>query len=263
MYKRIKRAAITAAVVILLALFSLVLALRLNYAPAVLMYHSVAPGADPSSRLAVSPATFDRQMRMLKTRGFNVIPAEELARNVKEGKRMPLHTVAITFDDGYKDNYTHAFPILRTYGLPATVFMITGEAGRQDRLSWDEIREMRDSGLIDFGSHTISHCILPEVASSDDLARELSGSKAALEKHLGGPVKMFAYPCGFFDERIKEAVRKAGYEFSFATNPRIKTADDDLMALKRIRISQHSGSSFAFWFRASGYYNFIRERRHR
>ncbi len=263
MYKLIKRAAVTAVVLIALAVISLVLTLRLSYTPAVLMYHSVAPGAAPSSRLVVSPELFDKQMRLLRTRGFNVIPAEELARNVKEGKKMPLHTVAITFDDGYKDNYTCAFPVLKKYGLPAAIFVITGEVGRGDRLSWDEIRQMRDSGLISFGSHTISHCILPEVASPAELVRELSGSKAVLEKGLGVPVSMFAYPCGFFDERIKEAVRKAGYDFSFATNPRIKTADNDLMALKRIRISRHSGSSFIFWFQASGYYNFIRERRHR
>lgn len=258
-----RRAAVMTAAILSAALLLLAVVLRLNYTPAILMYHSVAPGADLSNRLVVSPETFDKQMRLLKERGFNVIPAEELARNIQNGRRMPLHTVAITFDDGYKDNYTYAFPVLKKYGLPATIFVITGEVGRSDRLSWGEIMTMRDSGLAAFGSHTLSHCILTEVPSDAELSRELSGSRALLENKLGAPVRTFAYPCGFFDDRVKEAAGKAGYEFAFATNPRQKVGNRDLMALKRIRISQRSGSSFVFWFQASGYYGFIREHRHR
>ena len=263
MFTWIKRVILALLGIIAGALVLLAVVLRFNYTPAILMYHSVAPGAGASSRLVVSPETFDKQMRFLKTRGFHVIPAEEFARNIKMNRKMPPHTVAITFDDGYKDNYTEAFPVLKKYGLPASIFIIINEVGRSDRLSWDEIRLMQASGLISFGSHTLRHCILPEVASAEDLSGELAGSRRILEDKLGRPVKMFAYPCGFFDWRVKDAVQKAGYEFAFATHPRQKTGDKDLLALKRIRISEHSGSSFVFWFQVSGYYNFIREHRHR
>ncbi|MFA5320127.1 MAG: polysaccharide deacetylase family protein [Candidatus Omnitrophota bacterium] len=263
MFVWIKRVVLALLGIIAAALILLVVVLRFNYAPAILMYHSVASGAGASNRLAVSPETFDKQMRFLKTRGFNVIPAEDFARNIKENRKMPPHTVAITFDDGYKDNYTEAFPVLERYGLPATIFIIIGEVGRNDRLSWDEIKSMQSSGLISFGSHTLRHCILPEVASAEDLSGELAGSRRILEEKLGKPVKMFAYPCGFFDKRSQDAVMKAGYEFAFATHPRQKTGNKDLMALKRIRISEYSGSSFVFWFQVSGYYDFIREHRHR
>jgi peptidoglycan/xylan/chitin deacetylase (PgdA/CDA1 family) len=259
----IKRVTLIVSGMIAGVLLLLFIVLQFNSTPAILMYHSVAPGAKVSNRLAVSPETFDKQMRLLKTRGFNVITPEDFARNIKMGRKMPPRTVAITFDDGYQDNYTEAFPVLKKYGLPAAIFIIINEVGRSDRLSWDEIRLMQASGLVSFGSHTLRHCTLPEAASAEDLSRELVESRRILEDKLGVRVNMFAYPRGSFDKRSKDAVGKAGYEFAFATHPRQKVADNDLMTLKRIRISELSGSSFVFWFQVSGYYDFIREHRRR
>ena len=98
--------------------------LQSNYIVPIIMYHSVKPQAGPTEMLCVPLNKFESQMRFLKQQKYNVITLEQLAGLIREGKSIPRKTVVITFDDGYKDNYTYAFPVLQKYGLPATIFII-------------------------------------------------------------------------------------------------------------------------------------------
>jgi peptidoglycan/xylan/chitin deacetylase (PgdA/CDA1 family) len=224
------------------------------------MYHSVNPKVQPENRLAASVKSFERQMRFLKRCRYNVLPLEALANLVKERKKLPPRSIAITFDDGYKDNYIYAFPILKKYGLPATVFIIVNEVGRSDRLSWDEIKAMRDSGIITFGSHTLGPQPLTDIKSEDGLRRQIFDSKKILEERFSCPVNMFSYPAGRFNAAIRQLVMEAGYRLAVATSPGKRFANDDVFALKRLRISSLSDNLFVFWVQASGFYTFIRER---
>jgi peptidoglycan/xylan/chitin deacetylase (PgdA/CDA1 family) len=125
------------------------LVLRSNYTVPIIMYHSVNPVVENPAvhRLVVAPEDFERQMRFLKSHRYNVVLLSELARMLSSGRKLSPKTIAITFDDGYKDIYTYAFPVLKKYNLHATNFVIIDEVGRvlDDRLSWDQIKEMRDS----------------------------------------------------------------------------------------------------------------------
>jgi peptidoglycan/xylan/chitin deacetylase (PgdA/CDA1 family) len=249
--------------IIILLSGSLVNFIQGKYAVPIAMYHSVNPGALPGNMLAVLPTTFERQMRFLKSHHYNVLPLESLATLIKERKKIPSKTISITFDDGYKDNYIYAFPILKKYHLPATIFIITDEVGRADRLSWDEIKAMQDSGIITFGSHTLGPEPLINIKSEQDLKKQVFDSKKILEEKLGRPISAFSYPEGRFNNRIKQLVMTAGYKLAVATNPGRKFSSDDIFALKRLRISANSNSLFIFWIETSGYYNFIREHRHK
>ncbi|MBU2222001.1 MAG: polysaccharide deacetylase family protein, partial [Candidatus Omnitrophica bacterium] len=174
-------------------------------------------------------------------------------------------TLAITFDDGYWDNYTYAFPVLKKYNLPATIFLITDEIGNKvglgDKLNWEDVILMQDSGLINFGSHTLSHHVLTEIRSEDELRKEILSSKKILEERLGRPINTFCYPKGFFNQRVKELVKEAGYKAAVATSPGRNFPGDDVFALKRIRISDKAGNLFIFWVQSSGYYAFMKEKR--
>lgn len=234
-----------------------------KYVVPIAMYHSVNPGALPENRIAVSAQTFERQMRFLKKHHYNVLPLESVATLIKERKKIPSKTIAITFDDGYKDNYIYAFPILKKYNLPATIFIITDEVGRADRLSWDEIKTMQDSGIITFGSHTLGPEPLINIKSEQDLKKQIFDSKKILEEKLGRQIGAFSYPAGRFNDRIRQLVMTAGYKLAVATNPGKKFADDDIFALKRLRISANCNNLFIFWVETSGYYNFMREHRHK
>jgi peptidoglycan/xylan/chitin deacetylase (PgdA/CDA1 family) len=240
--------------------------LRRQYVAPILMYHSVTTKIDPDIRgLIVSPQSFERHMSFLKRHRYHVIPLADLAVLISEGRRVPPKTVALTFDDGYKDNFTYVFPILKKYGFPATIFVIYGEVSRpqSNKLSWEEIRLMQDSGLIYFGSHTLGVKSLLGIKSAEELRRQIVDSKTKLEERLGQPVTLFSYPEGGFNDTIRTLVIKAGYRAAVATNPGKRFADNDIFALKRIRISSNCDNLLAYWLESSGYYNFLRERHHR
>lgn len=236
---------------------------RQQYVAPILMYHSLSPEARKENRLSVSVKTFERQMRFLKERKYNVLPLEELAALIRDNKKIPAHTVAITFDDGYKNNYTYALPILKKYNLAATIFIITDEVGRQqnDRLSWEEIKIMKDSGLIFIGSHALGPEPFINIKSESEIRRQVFESKKILEEKLGCSVAVFSYPEGRFNAKITQLVKDAGYQFAVATNPGKKIRNKDIYALKRLRVSENTGNLFTFWIQTSGFYNFIRENR--
>lgn len=169
------------------------------YQPPVLMYHSVNPKSDPVLyRLIVKPESFARQMRFLKEHNYKVVSLDRIGEMIRERKRVPFKTVAITFDDGFKDNYTYAYPVLKEMGFPATIFVIYDEVGRQqgDRLSWDQIKEMQDSGLITIGSHTLGPVPLIDIKDEGELRRQIIDSKRIFEEKLNTPVESFCYVGG-------------------------------------------------------------------
>lgn len=253
-------AGIIFSVVLLLAGF-----IRRQYVVPIIMYHSVNPEAVYANRLAVTNDTFERQMRFLKRHRYNVIDIPTLADLIRNKDRIPPRTIAITLDDGYRDNYTHAFPILKKYNLPATLFVILNEVGRPegDRLSWEEIEVMRDSGIITFGSHCLGPEPLVNLASEEEVKKEISLSKRILEERLAKAVTVFSYPEGRFNERIRQLVIDAGYKSAVATNPGKDYPSDDIFALKRMRISENARNLFIFWVETSGFYTFMKEHRHK
>lgn len=250
------------AIIVLLLAVSFAFFLQNNYIVPILMYHSVRPNSNAQDKLCLPPDTFDRQMRFLKQYHYNVISLEELGDLIRSGKKIPFKTVVLTFDDGYKDNYLYAFPVLKKYQLPATIFVIVNEVGRQydDRLSWEEIGLMQKSGLITFGSHTVNHPWLPELKDEGILANEIFASKRILENNQRIPVNCFSYPGGRFNEKIKSLVQKAGYKLAVATSPGAKYSRDDLFLLKRIRVSPRDANLFTFFVKCSGYYGFAKEK---
>lgn len=247
--------------IIISAAFLAAFILRQQYVVPVLMYHSIDPAAKAQNRLAVRADTFDKQMRFLKSHRYNVIALEELVGLIKNKKKVPARTICISLDDGYRDNYTYAFPILKKYNLPATMFIIVDEVGRpqNDRLSWDEIKKMQDSGLISFGSHALGPEPLVNFKSEAQIRRQIFDSKKILEEKLGARVELFSYPEGLFDSRIKQLVIDAGYSGAVATNPGKDYADDDVFLLKRLRISENSSNMFVFAVESSGFYMFLKE----
>jgi len=227
----------------------------------VLMYHSVNPKAHPAMRsLIVSPESFERQMRFLKSRRYNVVTLEEVSRLMRDKKRAPAKTVAITFDDGFKDNYIYAYPVLKKLSFPATIFVIYNEVGRPegDRLSWDQIREMQASGLVSIGSHTLGPVPLVDIRSEAELRRQVIDSKKMFEEKLKAPVDGFCYVGGLFTHQIKELVKEAGYKYAVATALGKDYSNYDPYAIKRVRISSSSDNLFDFRARVSGYYNSFR-----
>jgi peptidoglycan/xylan/chitin deacetylase (PgdA/CDA1 family) len=249
--------------IVLCCVVLVVVVVRKQYVLPIAMYHSVQPVVPKDNRLIVSVKTFSRQMQFLKEKKYTVLSLEQAAALISQGKKLPARAIVLTFDDGYIDNYLYAFPILKKYGIPATVFLIAGDIGKPDKLNLDQIRQMQDSGLITFGSHSMTHPFLECITSAPELVKEIRGSKKTLEGILGRPVMTFSYPCGRLNKDVRQRVIDAGYLAGVVTNPGKAIGNDDVFAFKRLRISENAGNLFVFWFETTGYYNFIRENRHK
>ena len=173
--------------------------------PFIFYHHISNPPRDARIRGGYTPLKrFAKQMAFLKKQGFIFYTASELIEHFREHGSFPPDGLAITFDDGWKDNYENAFPILRELGIKATIFLIPsiigqvstkalseGESGRA-HLSLEEIREMSEHG-IEFGSHTLNHKLLHRIPL-DEVKFEIEESKRQIEALLGKPCKVFAYP---------------------------------------------------------------------
>ncbi len=252
-----KRGLILCAIFLALAGIAFKLFLDSIYHLPVLMYHSIDYTADKKDRMAVSPDNFARQMKYLRDHGYNVIPLDEAVSYIKQKKRPPPKTVAITIDDGYENNYKYAYPVLKQYHIPATMFVVINFIGKNGFLTWGEIREMSASGVVDIESHTKSH---PWLTGVDDkrLKDELAGSREILERMLGKKVKFVCYPMGVYNEHVKSMVKEAGYEAGFATKPTNVTPNYDVYEIKRVRISSTADNLFVYEIKLSGYHSFYK-----
>lgn len=259
-----RKVKVTTVLFIVFLLFILAggLFLRYIYLNPVLMYHYVLDTelANKDKRI-VTPQTLEQQMRFLKVNEYNVIFLEEFAAYLRAKKQVPRNTVVLTFDDGHLDNYVNAYPILKKYGLKATMFVIVDSLDRPNFVTKEQIREMSNSGLITIGSHTLGERHLPSISDKADLKREIFDSKKKLEKIIGKPVNCFSYPIGGFNTEIRQMVIDAGYTVAVATSPGFFYPKDDPFAIKRVRISENSRNLFVFWFESSGLYKGILELR--
>jgi len=261
MFKRKKLIAVLC--IIAISVGSLTVFISRQYVLPILMYHSVSASVPQGNRIIVSVDTFQRQMKFLKEHNYNVLTLEAAGDLIKNKKKIPARSIVLTLDDGYKDNYIYALPVLKKYNFPATIFIVFSQVGMPGMLNWDEIKQMQDSGLITFGSHTINHPFLEFVKTDEELIREIGDSKNLMENNLNKVVNTFSYPMGRFSERARNLVIACGYKVGVVTNPGKKYPNDDVFALKRLRISENAKNLFVFWIESSGYYNFIREHRHK
>ncbi|MBI5416083.1 MAG: polysaccharide deacetylase family protein, partial [Candidatus Omnitrophica bacterium] len=154
------------------------------------------------------------------------------------------------------DNYQYAFPILRKYDFPATIFVITDVLNDEGYLTTAQMKEMLAQG-IEIGSHTRRHAYLPGILGKT-LVEEIKGSKDRLEQELGVTVANFAYPNGGFTEEAKRIVQQSGYEGACTTNRGYDRLNHDVYELKRVRFSNQDDRIDYLWMKLTGFYNLFR-----
>jgi len=204
-------------------------------------YHSLDDGG---SVISTSPAIFGQQMDFLRVNGYQTLSLSEVTHIVRQREQFPKKTCVITFDDGYQNVYSKAFPVLQQYGFRATIFLIAEFCGRynnwpthaspvglQPLLSWTEIKEMDRYG-IEFGSHTLTHPDLTRIVPKE-AEREIVRSKEMIQSHLGKKVDVFAYPYGKYSS---EVVALARQHFAGACSTRLGkvTRDSNPFLLNRL-----------------------------
>lgn len=201
------------------------------------------------------PARFSRQMSYLRKQGFIFYTASELIDYFREHGAFPPGGIALTFDDGWKDNYTNAFPVLLELGIKATIFLVPscldqvsakvqaeGESPRA-HLSSEEVLEMSRHG-IEFGSHSMNHKWLHQI-SEEEVRHEVEESKRQIENLVQKPCKVFAYPAGYFSDIAQRAIKETGYTAAFTTHYG-PTDELNLYALNRTEILRRDRFLFQF-----------------
>jgi peptidoglycan/xylan/chitin deacetylase (PgdA/CDA1 family) len=201
--------------------------------------------------LRVEPIEFEKQIKYLVDNNWTFLTMSEL---IEKKDNLPYKSVAITFDDGYEDNFTNAFPILKKYGLKATIYIVvdrhdrewsskrkeknsSGELKNEPKLSDEQITKLTNSGLIEIGSHTITHDNLPTL-TPENKSFEIYDSKIKIEEKFKIKCNSFCYPFGLYDIEDLKIVKQSAYTNGTTTEKGINNLDkSNLLELKRVTIS--------------------------
>lgn len=223
----------------------------LSRRPRIFMFHSV--GLEPvelntgEQGPQASPQLFEAFIDWLTTHA-TVVTVNDLVRDMKQTRRRSDRLAAISLDDGYEDNYSIAYPILRRRNLPATIF-ITGAMIRADDdisgpgLSKSQIKEMHSEG-IEFGAHTMSHPHLTRISSAE-AQLEVARSKELVEDITASPCSGFCYPYGAVNSNIREIVRSGGFSYAVTTQDRIFHSRDNFLLPRTVLPPSPNATDFA------------------
>jgi len=245
---------------------------RKKYEVPVIMYHRVINNAENEGVYGtyIYEDMFKKHLQYLKDKNYTVITFKDLDKigwrnRFEKGKKY----IILTFDDGYKDNYDLAFPILKEFNFKATIFLMGSltynewdvKAGGERKfslMSVEMIKEMQDYG-IEFGAHTFNHPKL-NTLSNEEIEHQIVDVKKPLEEKIGKEIITFAYPYGILNDYAKEMAKKAGYTFALATDSGSVCLSDDLYQIRRIAIFPNT-NLFSFKRKVAGNYNFIKIKR--
>jgi peptidoglycan/xylan/chitin deacetylase (PgdA/CDA1 family) len=205
------------------------------------MYHHIenpSPNADALRYgLSVAPESFEKQLRYLQREGYESITLNDLALHLTVGKPLPPKPIVLTFDDGYVDAYTHAFPLLQRYGFAGTFFLISEPIDANDPafVSWAQVEEMHTAGMR-FEPHSYNH---PDMRnrSFDFLVFQILAPKEAIEARTGETCRFFAYPTGRYDQFVIDVLHSAHFWGGVLTKQGATHTADDLFTLHRIRVN--------------------------
>jgi peptidoglycan/xylan/chitin deacetylase (PgdA/CDA1 family) len=237
----------------------------------ILMYHSISDDREenvsPYYRTATSPKLFFAHMALLRAEGYEVLGLQAGLEKFRRGNSVGTKLAVITFDDGFRDFYTAALPVLRQNNFGATVFLPTAFIGRERRdfkgrvcMTWDEVRESQKAE-IEFGSHTVNHPKLYELGLPQ-IRVELIESRMTIESELGQPVRSFAYPYAFpsadraFEKVFVETLKETGYDCCVTTKIGLAAKNDDLFTLKRLPMNSADDEAL-FLAKLAGAYNWL------
>lgn len=206
----------------------------------VLMYHRIRDVllvADRSDiEFSVPPSSLEEQLQYLQQENFQTISLSELNASFENKTPLPPKSVILTFDDGFRDFYTNAFPLLKKYNMRAAVFYVAGYSNFPGYMDLQMLREVHNSGLVDVQPHSMSHLLLTKL-SPEQQRQEIFESKRILEEVLGKKTNFFAYPYGDFDQNILNLINEAGFKLGFGTTAGLVLRQSQKLTLPRTSVS--------------------------
>jgi len=219
----------------------------------ILLYHRLGPTV--ADGMTIKTPVFEEHLKYLRDNGYKVIPLRQLVDwYLKKGPQPPAKSVVIVADDGHKSVYSDMFPLAKKYHVPVTLFIYPSAiSNAKYAMTWDQLRELKKSGLFDIESHTYWHPNfkkdrrkMPPAEFEKSVTMQLGKSKARLEKEMGTKVDMLAWPFGIYDDYLLKKAAAAGYVATFTIEARHATAGENVMKLPRyLLINADQGKAFA------------------
>lgn len=206
----------------------------------ILMYHYIRTVTDPNdtlgANLSVTPDIFSKQMDYLVSNNYQTISLQQLRDGFLGIYKIDptKKPIVITFDDGYDDAYTEAYPILKKHNFIGVFYIIAEQIGQSERMTQDQIIELDKNGMI-VGSHTMSHLDLTTI-SQNQANSQTSDSKLKLESIVGHPILDFCYPAGKYNDDVISILESTGYKSAVTTKSGISDTNSNLFELPRIRM---------------------------
>ena len=216
----------------------------------ILMYHSISiPDRNETPRFICKPELFKRHIKFLVKEKYHFVSMKDIYAFYYNGVNLPDKSIVLTFDDGFEDNYINAYPILKKYNIPATIFLVSHLVNQSSKwlsnkkklLTWKQIKEM-EKNKIDFGGHTRFHSKLTDL-HLEDVFYDLKECKFKIESSIVNSVQSFAYPYGCYNLNIVNKVKFAGYSMACSTRAGFNNKKTDVFNLRRLDISGYDSVS--------------------
>jgi peptidoglycan/xylan/chitin deacetylase (PgdA/CDA1 family) len=229
---------------LLLLLLTAYPAMAANHA-VIIMYHRFGEDNYPSTNIGLDQ--FAQHIQILQTEGFTILPLPDIIAAIENGKELPDKTVGITIDDAALSVYTAGWPIFLKHRLPFTLFVTTDDIDRGSKyyMNWDQLRELRDSGLVTIGNHSTSHPSFAKITPLQ-IAQELSQARQRFITELGAAPELFAYPYGEFSTAAQNAVKKFGFAYAFGQHSGVYDRNADALAIPRFALNENYGAASRF-----------------
>ena len=214
----------------------------------VLFYHHIQPPAEAKAKkqqsLSVDNAAFEKQLSYLNAHNYQTITLDQLDTILTSGNSSFSKPIVLTIDDGYSDVYDYAYPLAKKYNIKLNLFIPTGLLENKNYLSWQQLKDMKDSGNISVYNHTWSHQNFGNKTTLEKIDWELTTSEKQLEEHLGSVTKMFAYPYGTISKKAIDKVQSLGFKLAFTISRGVVNCKSTRLQLPRIRIGNAPLSSY-------------------
>lgn len=210
-----------------------------SYDIPILLYHMVEKEeANLDVIVSITPEQLRVHLETIRDNNYNTITFTDYYNYITKGTKLPDNPVLITFDDGYTNNYEYLFPLLKEFNMKATIFVVAGTVGttpgQYPHFTWEQAREMEQSGLVDIQSHTYSHADMTSL-TPEQVRYELRMSRYLIEKNLNKKCEFLAYPYGFYNDSVLRIATDAGYIITAQVSNDISTTSTArIEPLKRI-----------------------------
>lgn len=204
----------------------------------IILYHYVEVVKDKGDTirqsLNINPYIFEKQLKDLKDNGYTAYYVKDIPGILNGDIKINDKSVVLTFDDGYEDFYTDAFPIIQKYKTKVTLYVVYDFIGRKGFLNKQELVDIANSGLVEIGSHAVDHISMSGIATSE-AKWQITRSKSLLEELLGIEIKTFAYPYGGFNAKTIDFVKEASYSAAVSVMSGVYHTNDEIFHLTRYR----------------------------